>query len=155
MPLRKSKGNVYPWVSDFKYPWMAGFTDGEGWIGISKQVREERPSPAYRCVIAISNQKKKSLDVFREEYGGKVRKEKDCYRWHCPSGSFRYFLMTISPFLILKKQQAFLIWEYILVIEKKYGSKSLTDQDVELREKYYQAIKEINRNKFRRENALK
>lgn len=140
MGLNKSKGNMYPW--------MAGFMDGEAWVGMSKQIRKERPSPTYRCVVTLPNQQIESLRVFEKEYGGRIRREKNCYRWYCPSKSLRKLLKDVIPFLVLKGEQARLMLRFVSTVKKKYGNKALSKRDITERESFYIMMKVLNRHTF-------
>ena len=51
---------------------MAGFVDGEGLVTITKQVRKDRPSPAYRAYVSASNTDRDVLGIFLAYYGAKI-----------------------------------------------------------------------------------
>jgi len=153
MAINRQKGNMYPWVTH-TYSWMAGFMDGEAWIGIAKQIRKERPSPTYRCIVTIPNQQIESLKIFEQKYGGRVRRENDCYRWYCPNKSLKSLLEDTIPYLILKKPQAKLMLRYVSTIKKDYGYKPLTSRAITKREEFYQKMKKLNRHTFRSENHV-
>lgn len=148
MPLNKSKGNMYSW--------MAGFIDGEAWIGISKQIRKIRPTPTYRAILAIPNQQRKSLEVFQKEFGGNIRVEKDCYRWHCPRKQLEKMLKKILPFLVLKRKQCLLLLDFLSQVKSEYGCKPLKKESIDIRERFYRKMKILNKHTFWEEiNAFK
>lgn len=123
--------------------WMAGFIDGEGWIGIAKQVRKNRPSPTYRIGIKISNTIIESLMFFKERYGGKIAKAKGAYQWACPTKSKRKLLDDIKPFLLIKISQARLAVAYM----NRFGLQETVA--LHTKEIYYQEAKELNKNKYK------
>jgi len=127
--------------------WMAGFIDGEGWIGITKQVRKNRPSPTYRIGIKISNTEIESLMFFKERYGGTIGKGKGAYQWACPTKSKRKLLDDIKPFLLIKISQARLAVSYM----NRFGHQETGT--LQIKETYYQEAKELNKNKYGERNA--
>lgn len=104
--------------------WMAGFVDGEGCITISKQVRRNRPSPAYRAVITITNTNRQVLVPFLEAWGGAIysvhekRRDKrkvkwaDAWCWHCPASRSPRMLRRLLPYLRLKREQALVVIDF-------------------------------------------
>jgi hypothetical protein len=143
---------------------MAGFVDGEGYLTIMKQVRQDRPSPTYRPYIAISNTKRESLELFLNEYGGRIylRPEKrtdrqgvkwsDAFDWYCPISSSQRLLGDIIPYLKLKHRQAELILEFISNRnefargrrKQRGGSSPLTPESISYRESMRRAVRLLN-----------
>lgn len=130
-------------INEIDKAWMAGFVDGEGWIGIVKQVRNVRPSPAYRTVIKISNTRRKSIDFFVERYGGTAWKGKDAYQWDCPKANIKKLLCDIKPFLVIKTNQAQILLDFIERFERH------KKEALNFKEDYYKEVKEANRNKYK------
>jgi hypothetical protein len=137
----KCDGKFEDWI----YPWMAAFVDSEGWIGIRRQLRENRPNPSYSAQLKLSNQKGKGLKICSLIYGGDVHKYPACYQWVCPSSSLRRFLLDVGPFLILKRKQAELIFNFIKAVERQKKRRSLAVRTVTTREWYYQRAKTLNK----------
>jgi len=151
MSLNKSRGNMENTDKACK-AWMAGFIDGEGWIGMSKQKRENRPNPTYRTSVKISNQQIESLEVFKQYYDSQIKRYKDCYQWVCPERMLSRLLEDIIPFLILKKEQAKTLLEYKQYLDfwKNSGTrKTLGSEDLRVREICYLKCKELNKHRFR------
>ncbi|MEM0053705.1 MAG: LAGLIDADG family homing endonuclease [Nitrososphaeria archaeon] len=144
--------------------WMAGFLDGEGTFTICKQVRKNRPSPAYRVFISVSNTDKYVLKIFCRYYGGKIynvherRKDKrglkwrDAFDWYCPVFTSERFLIDVLPYLRLKYQQAEVLLEFLRTKQafarKKRtsrGSAPLTDEEIAHRERLRLKVQALNK----------
>ena len=145
---------------------MAGFVDGEGCITIAKQVRKNRPSPAYRAAISIDNTYREVLDLFLRYYDGQVyshrelRKDKwnakwaDAYTWRCPIGTSEQFLVDLLPYLRVKKGQAEICLDFLRnkADTKQFrrangtiaGSEGLDAAELERREAWHDAIRRLN-----------
>lgn len=145
--------------------WMAGFIDGEGYLGITKQVRKGRPSPAYRAMITVSNTRKDALELFVGAYGSpiyghrEVRKGKDnvnwaeAYSWYCPMARSEELLMDVRPYLRVKNVQADFLLEFIRnkqAFERTCwpgqggGSAPLSAVELAYRERIRIAVQELN-----------
>ena len=148
--------------------------DGEGHITIVKQVRLNRPSPAFRAYVGASNTNLQVLAVFVKFYEGKIyqaherrrdlmgNKWADAYSWHCPISLTKRFLTDILPHLRLKTRQAEIVLEFI---EKKRafargkrkgrgGSSPLTPAEIEFRERLRREVRILNtKGKFARANG--
>jgi len=153
-------------LSETDKAWMAGFVDGEGCITISKQVRKNRPSPAYRVSITIANSDRRVLDFFLVNYGGAIyhvherRRDKhsvkwaDAFDWHCPISSSEQFLLDILPYLRIKYQQATYCLEFLRTrVNTKQsrrangtfaGSEGLTAAELEKREFFHTVVRQLN-----------
>lgn len=150
-------------LSDTDKAWMAGFLDGEGCLTISKQVRKNRPSPAYRAAISVSNTDRRILQPFSKEYGGSIynvherRKDKrglnwaDAFDWCCPMSSSKRILSDLRPYLRLKSAQADIITDFI---EKKFprkslgvgkGSSPLSGEEIAYRERLRVSVHSLNK----------
>jgi len=126
--------------------YIAGFIDGEGYIGITRQERENRPTMSYRTILTISNTKIEALKFCEKFYGGRIRIEANTFRWYCPSANQERLLLDILPYLKLKQKNA------ILVIDYKSYLGEATKENLQIRENFWKAIKEFNRNKFKEDS---
>lgn len=145
---------------------MAGFVDGEGYLGIVKQVRRNRPSPAYRACITICNTRSEALKPFEEEYGGKLYrtsetrrdwdnvKWSDAFIWYCPVASSERLLTDLLRHLRLKKKQARLMLRFIhnkRAFDRqgkrvgRRGSLPLSPREIMFRERLRLQIRLLNR----------
>lgn len=150
---------------------MAGFVDGEGQVTITRQARKNRPSPAYRAYVVVTNTKREVLLTFPEHHGGKIyrtseqrrdwkgKKWADAYAWYCPMAGSRRFLMDLLPFLKLKGVQARIVLAFIdnkkaFARGKRVGrggSSPLTGQEIAFRERLRTQVMVLNsKGKFAR-----
>ncbi len=102
------KDNIPEMPSDVHLGYLAGFFDGEGYIGISKGHRD-----SYTLRLALTNSNFKMLQVYEKHYGGKIRvtkKKKDehhkiVYQWGIDHVEALKFLETIYPYSVVKRTQ--------------------------------------------------
>jgi hypothetical protein len=101
--------------------WMAGFFDGEGYVGLQLCRDKGRNLHYVKLKVSVTNTDLHSLAPFRATFHGTTVRSwqgratsKVVYRWDL-SGKRAYdFLMTIAPHLITKKEQvdlAIKFWE--------------------------------------------
>jgi hypothetical protein len=94
--------------------WMAGFFDGEGYVGIQFARRGNFPNP--RLAVSVTNTDTRALAIFRERFGGSTPygylPKKNAkphhlkvYRWHLDGSKALAFLEVIVPYLVVKKEQ--------------------------------------------------
>lgn len=100
--------------------YIAGLFDGEGCISSSCQWIKGKYEkyPRISIQITITNQDRGCLDFVCEEFGGVVRlKEKklnNCFAWVLiGKRPMQAFLRAVSPYLIVKLEQAKLALEFI------------------------------------------
>ena len=88
---------------DLPLPYMAGFVDADGHIGVHGDSHAHSVSQKY---IAICR-------AFQRRYGGGICRSKTtgCYNWYTHVGTAKQFIMDIEPYLIEKKEQARLVIE--------------------------------------------
>lgn len=151
--------------------WQAGIVDGEGCLTLARQIRRNRPSPAFRVSITIANTNKKLIEPFFNMWGGGIYHTRetrnfwaDAYTWHCPDKKAKEFLLAIFPFLRGKKEQAKLL---ILFIDNKkmfkrhslgqgFGSAPLGKEEITFREYIWKNIKRLNtKGVFSRQGFMK
>jgi len=94
--------------------YLAGFFDGEAYIGISKGKRD-----SYTLRVAITNTNFDMLKMYETKFGGKIRKTqkdgdhcKDKYQWNIDIHEALPFLKFIQPFTIVKRKQIDLAIEF-------------------------------------------
>ena len=153
---------------------MAGFVDGEGYVSITRQIRKNRPSPAYRAYVAVSNTDREVLTIFLRCYGGLLYQNhekrrdvmgnmwSDAYTWYCPISSTKRLLLDLLPYLRIKQKQAMIVLEFI--DNKKAfargrrkgrgGSSPLLQEEILYRERLRRQVMLLNRKgKFARSNG--
>ena len=109
-------------VTDARLLWMAGFFDGEGYVGL--QILHNRnlsgiPKIALR--LSVSNTDRRSLTPFADRFGGSIvrssvakPRRKQVYRWDQQGKRAHQFMLAVRPFLITKTEQvdlAIRFWE--------------------------------------------
>lgn len=141
--------------------WMAGIIDGEGTLTIAKQIRRDRPSPAFRVVVDVANTDRRLLVPFKRYYGGgiyprperrKSKRWKDSWTWHCFDGRQREFLLAVRPHLRGKRRQADLLLEFIEHKEsfprkslgQGKGSAPLGSAELRFRERLWNRVRVLN-----------
>ncbi len=105
-------------LTEVERAYLGGLFDGEGSVGVEREVRKERGnSLRFRVVTSVSNTDKSVLDLFKEKVGHgftyMVRRKgeeaklwKPLWIWKAKGGSGRFVLDLIYPYLIIKKAQA-------------------------------------------------
>jgi hypothetical protein len=94
--------------------WMAGFFDGEGYVGIHFHQQGNFPTP--KLTVQVTNTDTRALAIFHERFGGSKWRSYPpktgakphhlkVYRWTLNSAKALAFLEVIAPHLIVKKEQ--------------------------------------------------
>lgn len=94
--------------------WAAGFIDGEGCIGLSRQ---KQPASAvgyyYKVTLQVGQKARKPLDFLSDLFGGTVRQNPSgYYYWMLSSRKAVAALVEIEPFLVFKNSQAKIVIEF-------------------------------------------
>lgn len=138
---RRRKGEM-PKISQSDAAYMAGFMDGEGhfsiacggcrvpWVrtrqwktkaGVQKSRRIEAPFNNYTVRVGCANTDKRVIDWIQCHIGGtysihrhKTANWKDCYKWHLYGANVQeQFILAVLPYLILKREQANIVLQFI------------------------------------------
>ena len=98
--------------------YLAGFFDGEGCVRIIKG-KNHLGNVQYSLRVIVSNTNDYVLHLYKLSFGGRIQKRKykkpewrDCYAWELSSTRAYDFLKCVYPYLILKKAQADLAFEF-------------------------------------------
>lgn len=124
--LEVKKGIVEKRTRETDLAWLAGFIDGEGSIGISKEWNYGRPTLKcnYRPSLSITNSNRESLERAQEIVGNgaiithkKRNRENPRYKpsYHYTLRNPRLLvdiLLELTPFLVIKKIQAILVADF-------------------------------------------
>lgn len=105
-PRRQRKSlpaRVEPTLADTAY--AAGFFDGEGCVRLQRN-----NNGGYSLRVVVSQKDPKPLAWMRERWGGSFDKYPSNVAWmyYLYSWSTHNFLVSVSPFLLVKKQQVLL-----------------------------------------------
>lgn len=106
--MNLSEQDTHPTI-DSRIIYAAGYFDGEGciWVG--------RSGTIFTLGIGIQSGDLESLLLFSDIFGGKVRSsksessKKNIWDWRRTGHSALVILRSLSPFLIAKKDQAYLV----------------------------------------------
>jgi len=140
----KTENNVPEMPSDINIGYLAGFFDGEGYIGIDKGKKG-----SYTLRVAITNSNFRMLQVYEKIYGGKIRlykkklKEsyKTKYQWGIDINEALKFLRTIHPYTSVKRAQI----ELAISFQEWHTQirKIKTYEQIEKAEWYYKMMKDL------------
>lgn len=126
--------------------YLAGFVDGNGWIGITKHPRSgKRPNPCYKARIQITNINPEIMKKIKKEYGGGFVDNTNGTMWWCPMSSAKRFLRDLIPHLIMKKKRAKKLLEFRQFLENlpSRGPVKSPKWEIEKKEGFYQEMKNM------------
>lgn len=131
-----------------KISYLAGVFDGEGHIGIKRQVT---PTTLFsgRAIIEMTNDE--PITMFRDEWGGQINQKilpsgKISYNYAVPSGKLEEFLLQLTPHLKVKNKQAITLMKF-LQLKKQYprkGGFSTSDECQQKQGQLYSIIRTLN-----------
>jgi len=120
-----------------KLAYLAGFFDGDGYISIYPTGTNH-----HRIGVAITQKHIDILNLYKSIFGGSISKLKThAYIWQLSSKKAASFLVSILPYLILKKDEATIAIEYQELIGKRV--KKLYKRRIELYNDFI-LLKKIN-----------
>jgi len=154
-------------LSPTQSAWLAGFIDGEGFIGITFQRKKENKiqsaSPRYHPYLIITNKNRDSIFFIHKLVpGGRI------YEFSPLSPVFQYklskrevlrdLLKELKPYLIVKKRQSKLVLKYIDIrnsrkITTGSGSRGKTSFSLE-EENIYRQLLSLNKRGERIKNGI-
>jgi hypothetical protein len=128
--------------------YLAGIVDGEGNIGLVR--RNANPqrgeiAPTFYDYLKIVNTDYRLLSWIREKVGyGKISVEtrkkeghRKVYTWHVSSRPMRQFLQEVYPYLLIKRDQADLIFKFRATFDKsRECRKGVPPEVLKMREQY-------------------
>jgi hypothetical protein len=135
--------------------YIAGFIDGEGYLGIIRKTDKVRSTLGHYykvCIkIAQTNDSNEILYLLKERYGGNISKTR-VHKGKNQSPSdmieftnsvrIRRILDDIQPYLIVKSKQAEVLRSYIDLPKQTKTNRTQSDA---MREELYKQIKVLNR----------
>ena len=95
--------------------YVAGIVDGEGWVGIIKQLsaKSSEPSPRYTAVVKVSSTDPELLVRLHAAWGGWLGRHsktkphhRQAYRWAVQGARAIAMLEAVRPWLVIKARQA-------------------------------------------------
>ena len=123
--------------------YAAGFFDGEGCIIITKTTKQY----ALRCTLGNTN--REVLEQLKSQWGGCIKlhngfKVKAGWQWDIAANQAAHFLTDISPFLVIKREEALLGLEFQQEVSNR-TKHSNSPEDWALREGYKLALSEMKK----------
>lgn len=130
--------------------YIAGVLDGEGYLGIGKYPRLGNKHLGYRGHMVISNTHIPMLQHIKKLIGGKIvllsgtsrDGVKRCFTLTLTTNSIKEWLPQIEPYLIVKKEQASTLLEF-LKRQSDNGSAPISDSLLGFYERSYQKLKDL------------
>lgn len=147
---------------EVKVSYAAGIVDGEGCIRIVRRNPRQGRSTSYSVMVNVVQKDGRIVDFMYGNWGGMVYlKNKNngnwIYEWRLTEGKALDFLKTIYPYMIVKKAQAKLAFEF--ETRKRVGFKHLngrferlTENELQIREAMYQEMCKIKKIYHKSEN---
>ena len=124
--------------------YMAGFFDGEGYIGLLKRIRREKYLE-YFVQISIGQKDGAIMDWIKDNFGGNCYKVKGdgSFFWTISNRAAHRFLKEITPYLKYKKPQAELALKYF--DEQLPRKQELSKEEFERRANIYNEFKTLKK----------
>lgn len=127
--------------------YYAGFIDGEGYIGIKKYKGKKGVNATYSERISVGSNNKNAVLGLNDMVQGHIYKHKPSklsnnvfWSWELTDKKARDFIKTIRPYLRVKHLEASIVVA-LGNLKAKNGRKTLSKEDVKLREKLYLILK--------------
>jgi hypothetical protein len=137
--------------------YAAGIFDGEGYVDIYKaSTSKASKSPSLMLRVVISQKDGRLMNWLQDNFGGYVamsRKDKFyIYRWDIRSQVAKQFLLTIQPFVLVKKEQVDLAIEYenkkekyLVTLKGSKGFRQLSDDEISIRMEMKETLKKLKK----------
>jgi hypothetical protein len=132
-----------------KLAYMAGFFDGEGYVGIAKMKKGDF-SPYHQLVVTLSQKDGAVMDWIIGNFGGSASRitKARIYNWRLSARKAYDFLKEIYPFLKYKKPQAEIAMRYqerLMKQNRPWGRTRVSPHELAIRESYYEKLKELKK----------
>ena len=140
-------------VGELELAYLAGFLDGEGYIGILRHTHKaSKRGYTYEPIVKVVNTDRRPIDRYRSRFGGYLslrhfpgKNNKDAHGWDLKNVKpVLAFLTTIRPYLWLKADQADAVIELCSSGYGMWGRKSVPDDECARREALYDRIRVLN-----------
>ena len=124
--------------------YMAGFFDGEGYIGLLKRIRKGKYLE-YFIQLSIGQNDGAIVDWIKDNFGGNcyVVKRDDSFYWTASNRSAYQILKRITPYLKYKKPQAELALKYF--DEQLPRKQALSKEEFARRKSIYEELKRLKK----------
>jgi len=140
--------------------YLGGVIDGEGSIGIRK-TKKAGPfkSTRYSAILTVGNTSRLLIEQLLAAFGvGCVtyryptKTKRACYLWSVSSLGARHVLQMVRPYLIVKREQAAVLLEFVDDFDSfkgsrpgKKGGQLVSSDELARRERLYQQLRSLSR----------
>lgn len=140
-------------INTLQIAWAAGFTDGEGYIGLTRCFDKIRGYYGYRVQFEVAQVHAAPIDLMQSMFPGvgKVRHYNNSHRgywtWRVFGQDAIEVIKVLHPYLVVKREQARLVMEYEFTDRRIYGDGRFRKNPPEVTEKraaLFAAICELN-----------
>lgn len=147
-------------MNEKELAYIAGIIDGEGSIQIFKRkpskssIAKRQKNFWHTSYVKISNTDIRLLDWLKKRVGGSIQKGKrrgkrrNCYELHINPSKSTELLQKVYPYLVIKKEQADVVFEFRSTYENRYCRGGLPKHILEAREKCYTQLKELHHKEY-------
>ena len=111
-------------MSKLTASYLAGFIDGEGYLGLHPAIRGKNERISYSAELKVASTDKDIIRWMQKSYGGNLYerkpnnpKHKESLTWTLQGKNLKPFLQKIQPYLRLKKKQCELLLRKIKLQE--------------------------------------
>jgi hypothetical protein len=140
-------------IDTLKLAWAAGFTDGEGYIGLTRWFDKQRGYHTYRVQFEVAQVHKLPIELMSSMFPGigRVRhyenKKRGYWTWRVFGQDAIEVIKVLLPYLVMKQEQARLVLEYEFTDRRIDGKGRWRKAPLEVRERraaLFAAICELN-----------
>lgn len=147
-------------TSATKLAYLVGVIDGEGCIGIRRtKTTGTWKSTRYAAIVTVGSTSRALIEdlmaAFRVgcvTYRYPTKTKRSCYVWTVSSVGARQVLRLLRPYLIVKREQAAVLLEFIDNFDSfkdarpgKKGGLLVSPEELARRERLYQQLRALNR----------
>lgn len=143
---------------EIEMSYMAGVMDGDGSFSLSKRSNGDL-SPLYFPLIQMGNVCRKLVERFQEKFGGSIvtrkpyegkdgSKRQECFTWKIDKLKSIQPIRDLMPYLVIKRDRAKFLLEYMEKNPFVRGSRRLSQEVLDTREKSYIRMMTLNRDAF-------
>lgn len=143
-------------MNELDLSYAAGLFDGEGCIMISRSRARGNDSTKYMLYVTVANTDVEIMSWMFQMFGGALKAarivdgqrfgRKPCYHWRLASSKAERFLLTLTPFLRIKRKQAELALEFrrSLCVRKNGPHGQMVDDEIYRRRGFWARMKALN-----------
>lgn len=141
-------------MTEAELAYLAGIIDGEGNIAIHTRAAGSQGSVAqeYKNVMKVANTDLRLLEWIKEKTGaGSIYADRrrgnrrQCYQWFCPSVQAAKILRLVYPYLVIKKEQAELVFAFRETYDKhRYCRGGTPLAVVAVRKRHFEDLKALH-----------